>query len=174
MTSEQAQSELLRLLGQLSPGDFSMLELGLKHPPRGMEMMTMPESANDVLWREFASLGWMTRRVKDLGPPEQPFVQSVLYEITPAGHEAINALIVELVRRQREAHAVKMTKLYNELYPVIVPQIGHAVRTAGGREIDLSLMLVGIVAETLNSYASPENRRALLDRMYEIARERLR
>ena len=173
MTSEPAQSELLRLLGQLSPADFSILELGLKEP-RSMEMMTMPGSANDVLWREFASLGWMTRRVKELGPPEQPILESVLYEITPAGRPAINALIAELLARQRDAHSVKMTELYNSLYSRIVPQIGHAVRTAGGREIDLSVMLVGIVAETLNNYARPENRRALLDHMYDIAKERLR
>jgi hypothetical protein len=171
MASEPAEGALLRLFEQLSPGDFSLLELALQRPDDNIDMMTVPNSPNDTLWRELALRGWMTRQETTLPVPDHPPVPQIICRLTPEGRSPVNALFIKFVEQR---HAVNMTKLYNSLYPRIVPQIGEAVAGAGGKELDLAFMLGGIVAEALNVFCRPENRMELLKQAQHVAWERLR
>jgi hypothetical protein len=168
MTNAPTFDELVQLVEQLSPGDLSVLELGLREP--SAELLTMPGSANDTLWQQFAMRSWMTRKESSL--PTEPATPTLLYEMTPTGRVMIAELFARLVYR-RTGFSEELKEPYNSLYPTIARQIGEAAVSAGGRESDLVALLGAIVAEALKVYTRKENQEALQRRLWHVVTKRL-
>ncbi len=110
MASEPEEGALLRLFEQLSLGDLSLLELALHRPDDNVDMMTVPNSANDALWREFALRGWVTRQERALPVPDHPPMPQIICRITPTGRPVINALFAKFVEQRLAANTTKLHK----------------------------------------------------------------
>lgn len=161
----QANSEqLFQRLRRMSAGDISVLRASLE--TSNSEMTTMPGSANDSLWSEMVTLGWMSKRTDAVGP-----IQILLFKVEPAGTEPIRALLQQLARDQ--AHVEEMVTIANNLYDKVIPEIFQSLKARDIPWEDCMTILGGLVSETVSRIFKKEVQEEVLSAITQVAKHRI-
>ena len=94
----QAQVEaLLQRMRQMSDADLSVLAASTQTP--GSSMTTGPGSANEALWCELVTLGWMAKRAEALDLPGGRRFEMTIYSISVEGLQSISDLLAAVSKR---------------------------------------------------------------------------
>ncbi len=153
-TDEQRQSVLARLR-ELSPADLSILDAVIDSLASGqsVQVTTTPDSANDRLWSELATLalGWMTTDA----PLDVP-VENKLFTVRASAREPLAELLTDL---KRDA----LPGIFNQLRRKMPARIAPPVIAAGGTPADVSMMLAGIIEGTMRRFIKAELHEPFLD-----------
>ena len=98
MAATQAQVDaVLQRMRQMSAADLSVLAASTQTP--GSSMTTAPGSANEALWSELVTLGWMIKRDEDLELPGGRRLPMTVYTINAEGLQPISDLLSAVSKR---------------------------------------------------------------------------
>jgi len=170
MTEQQNFERLLRRMAEMSDGDLSVLDGAIK-TPESATVVTAAGSWNDILWSEFAVLGWMTRQ-PDL--PANGLVSNKVFSIAAAGVQPIRNLLSVTPQRKRELYE-KRADIYKSLCVPFVTKLREEVLkvdSSYGTILPLAGMTLGIILKTFIAPADHDKAAArILDLAKKLARQ---
>jgi hypothetical protein len=163
---------LLRLIAELSPGDFANLKIALQQlgemqaraPRTGLfgkrptpdsdkvVMLTASGSANDKLFTAFVERGWMAPKVLDHLPPN-----SRAFALLSQGAAPIAALVAK--REMEAGFGARIPPILREICGPFLNSLIDRVQKDGGHPGDVARIL-GIM---LNDYARHTAREGQID-----------
>ncbi len=146
MTDEQQLDSVRSAIRQLSPADRSVLEAVVQslESEESVRVTTTPGSANDRIWSEMATLGWMS-----VDTPLDVPVDTRVYIVERRTMKPLSEMLLDIKRDG-------LPDLFNELRREIPAKFVPSVIASGGTPSDVSLMLAGIIERTLRNYIKDE------------------
>jgi len=182
MTLEGVDAALVQQMIGMSEADLSVLRSALNRltPIQGsggfgkkqqeVSLATTEDSANDRLWSEFVTRGWLA---EGQVPVELSKTQTKIFTLLSQGREPISQLLTARDTANR-THSSAMTKIYDEKCQPFLDELVAAVRAAGGGGKDVSIILGVLLMRTAQRIGAEGKHDVVLDDILRIAHDSLR